>query len=222
MENIEVTCPSCSPHVPVNHTVLKSNRDVLLQCQECGSVHVRTRPKKVYVRVIISNGKESFHRRAHLSGIIKTGDEFLVDDETTGEANLAHVTSLEVGGKRKETAPVEDIQTIWARAVDEVTVKISVNLGETTESMDIRVPGEKEFIIGEKIQVNNRKFVIKQIKIRDGGFKRRKGIAVEAKDIKRIFTDPAIPLPKKISKKGERIVIKKRVSEWSLKSRKAG
>jgi len=54
-------------------------------------------------------------------------------------------------------------------------------------------------------------------------FKSRKGIAVKAKDIKRIYADSGIKEPKRFSRAGgERIVIKKRESVWSLKSKGTG
>lgn len=179
------------------------------------------KPKDVQVRVIVSKGSESLHRRAVLSGIIKTGDELLIDDETTGEANLVRVTSIEVGDKRKDSAAAGDIKTIWARAVDDVIVKIAVPERETTESIEMRVPGEREFVIGEKVLVNNREFKIIRIKIRDGDFKSKNGIAIKAKDIRRIYADSGTMEPRKISK-GERVRIKKRESVWSLKYKKTG
>jgi hypothetical protein len=75
-------------------------------------------------------------------------------------------------------------------------------------------------VIGDKVEVNNRKLKIVRIKIRDGGFKSRKGVAVCAKNIKRIYADSGRKEPKRFSKaKGERIVIKKRDSVWSLRSK---
>ncbi|MDL5503060.1 MAG: HVO_0476 family zinc finger protein, partial [Candidatus Methanoperedens sp.] len=91
---------------------------------------------------------------------------------------------------------------------------------ETTESVSMRVPGDREFVIGDKVEVNNRKLKIVRIKIRDGGFKSRKGVAVKAKYIKRIYADSGIKEPKRFSRaKGERVVIKKRESLWSLRSK---
>lgn len=215
-------CSSCSPAAPVPHIVLKGSRDVLLQCEECGSVHKQKKPKKALVRVIVSKREESIPTRAMLSGVIKTGDELVIDDEATGEAALVKVTSVEVGDKRTEEAEAEDIKTIWARAIDEVIVKIAISHREITESIEMRVPGDRQFVIGDKVEINNRKLKIIRIKIRDGCFKSRKGVAVMAKDIKRIYADSGYKMPKKISRAGgERVVIKKRESVWSLKSKRA-
>ncbi len=223
MEYIETICPSCSPDTPVNHAILKGRKEELLQCQECKSVHKEKQPKNLLVRVIVSKGKESLHTRAVLSGNIRKDDEIVIDDEATGEAYLVKITSIEVGDKRAEEAKAEDIKTIWARAIDEAIVKFAISHRETTESISMRVPGDREFIIGDKVEVNNRKLKIIRIKIRDGGFKSRKGVAVKSKDIKRIYADSGIKEPKRFSKaKGERIIIKKRESVWSLKSKGTG
>ncbi len=222
MEKIETECPSCSPSEPVPHIVLKGTKDVLLQCEECGSVHKQKKPKNALVRVIVSKRGESLHTRAMLSGKIRKGDELVIDDEATGEAALVKVTSVEVGDKRLDEAEAEDIKTIWARAIDEVLVKIAISHRETTESVEMRVPGDREFVIGDKVEVNNRKLKIIRIKIRDGCFKSRKGVAVAAKYIKRIYADSGFKMPKKIKRAGgERVVVKKRESVWSLKTKKA-
>jgi uncharacterized Zn finger protein len=225
MENIEVECPSCSPDEPVPHTILKDAKELLLQCDECRAVHRHKTEKaktEVPVRVIVSKGEVSFHRNVLLSGRIKTGQELLVDDEATGEANLVEVTSIEVGDKRKESALARNIKTIWARTTDEVTVKIAINYRETTDSIEMKVPGDREYVIGDKITVDNRNVIIVRIKIRNGGFKKRSGVRVYAKYISRIYTEPSVKEPKRISRSGGRIVIKKRESVWSLKSKRAG
>jgi len=223
MENIETICPSCSPDNPVPHTILKGKKDVLLQCDECKSVHKEKKARNVLVRVIVSKGKESIHTKAMLSGMIRKEDELIIDEEATGETYLVKITSIEAGYKRPDEANAEEIKTIWARAIDEAIVKFAVSHRETTESISMRVPGDREFVIGDKVEVNNRKLKIIRIKIRDGGFKSRKGIAVKAKDIKRIYADSGIKEPKRFSRAvGERIVIKKRESVWSLKSKGTG
>jgi uncharacterized Zn finger protein len=191
------------------------------KCENCDPVHEAPKPRNVQVRVIVSKGEESVHRKALLSGVVGTGDELLIDDEATGEANLVRITSIEVGDKRKDSARAEDIKTIWARAIDEVIVKIAVSHRETTESIEMRVPGEREFVIGEKVKPDNRELEIKKIKIRDGGFKSRKGTAVAAKDIRRIYADSGIVEPKRFSK-GERVIIRKRESVWSLRHKGTG
>ncbi len=223
MEYVEKTCPSCSPDTPVSHAILKGTKEELLQCQECMSVHRDKKPKKAMVRVIVSKGKGSVNTRALLGGIIRKDDEILIDDEITGEVYPVKITSIEVGERRVDEEKAENIKTIWARAIDESIVKFAISHRETTESISMRVPGDREFIIGDRVEVNNRKLKIIRIKIRDGGFKSRKGATVAAKDIIRIYADSGIVEPRRLSRaKGGRVIIKKRESEWSLRSRRAG
>ncbi|VVB86944.1 Nif-regulating protein A [uncultured archaeon] len=220
METIETPCPSCSPQTPVSHSVLKSEKGALLQCEDCGAVHKEATPRKVLVRVVVSKGDKSLRMGTLLSGFVRVGDELIVDDETTGEAYHVRISSIEVGDKRLDSASAEDIKTIWARAIDEVVVKIAISRRETTESIEMKVPGDAEYVIGDKVKAGNRELKIVRIKIRDGGFKSRKGIAVAAKDIRRIYADSGIREPGRISRGGERIRIKKRESVWSLKHKK--
>ncbi len=217
MESIETPCPSCSPDKPVSHKKLKST---LIKCEECGDVHSQRVKKKVPVRVIVSIGDKSVRIRTLLSGVIRVGNELVMDDETTGEAYPVKISSIEVGDKRKESAHVDDIKTIWARAIEEVVVKIAISHRETTESIEMTVPGEREYVIGEKIKVNKRELKIIRIKIRDGKFKSRNGVSVKASNIKRIYAESGQREPRRISKGGDRIVIKKRESVWSLKTKK--
>ncbi len=179
-------------------------------------------PRNVMVRVIVSRGEKSTHITTLLSGIINVGDELVLDDENTGEAYHVNVSSIEVGDKRKESARAEDIKTLWARAIDEVALKIAISHRETTESIEMKVPGDREFVIGDKLEADGRNLKIIRIKIRDGGFKSRKGISVRASDIMRIYADSGIREPKRFSKGGERVIIKKRESVWSLKHKRTG
>ncbi len=187
---------------------------------ECGSFQKEKKSRNAPVRVIVSKGDKSMRMCTLLSGIINEGDELIVDDENTGEAYHVRVSSIEVGDKREENARAEDIKTLWVRAIDEAVVKIAVSHRETTESIEMKVPGDREFVVGEKIDVNGRELKIIRIKIRDGGFKSRKGVAIKASDIKRIYADTGRMEPKRFSKGGGRIVIKKRESLWSLKNKK--
>jgi uncharacterized Zn finger protein len=182
--------------------------------------NIEKKEKKVPVRVIVSIGEKSLRIRTLLSGVIRVGDELIMDDETSGAAYPVHISSIEVDDKRKESAQADEIKTIWARAIDEVVVKIAISHRETTESIEMKVPGDREFIIGEKIKVDSRELKIIRIKIRDNGFKNRKGVVIKASDIKRIYAESWKREPRRFSKAGERIVIKKRESVWSLKTKK--
>ena len=114
-------------------------------------------------------------------------DEFVVDigDEVSG----VRIQSLELKtGGRSGQAKARDVRTIWARAIDEVVVKIAVQrLGET-ESLDYKVHGDYEFAIGDIMKLQGYEVCISSIKVRGGGIHKRTGKSFKAKDIRRIYS----------------------------------
>lgn len=193
-EEVEVVCPSCSPHHPVLHGILKSGVNPLVKCLECGVVHPASResPKLIDIKVIVSRGESSFplHTLLPADEIIKVGDEMFIEDIASDEVYPVIVTSMESGNKRLEVAKVEEINSMWGRAIDEVCVKIAIHEGKTTRSVIKKVPGGYQFIIGSNEKVGADEFRIIKIKGRDGSLKSRDGTAIEAKNIKRIFANP--------------------------------
>lgn len=192
-DEIEVICPSCSPKMSVVHDVLKSGQNMVTQCQECGNVHPAKieKPKTFSIKVIISKGDESFTKTTLMTSEeeLNIEDEIIVDDGKSDEVFPILVTAIESGDKRPQSANASKIDTIWGRAIDEVSVKIAVHHGKSTEPLQKRVPGGYEFIIGREEKLDRMKVRIKKIKIRDGSLESRTGIAVPAKFIKRIFAE---------------------------------
>jgi predicted Zn finger-like uncharacterized protein len=191
MDIIEAECPSCSPDEPVDHKLLRVE-DGRVKCEKCGHVHNLEvkREKPIKVRVIVSRGDKSSVQFVEVDKdeIVHFGDDFVVDmgEEVSG----VRVQSIEANtGGRTEKAKASDIVTIWARAIDEVVVKIAIQRGWKTESVDFKVNGEYEFTIGDLMHIKEYEAVIKAIKIRDGGIFKRKGVIVKAKEIKRVYTN---------------------------------
>jgi uncharacterized Zn finger protein len=193
-EEVEVVCPSCSPRHPVLHEVLKSGVNPVVKCLECGRVHptVIETPKIIDLKVIVSRGEASFPLHTHLQAddIIHVGDEMFIDDEASDEVYPVVITAIESGQKRPEAAKVADINSLWGRAIDEVCVKIAIHEGTTTRSVIKQVPGGYQFTIGSNEKAGPDEFKIIKIKERDGSFKSRDGVVIEAKNIKRIFANP--------------------------------
>ncbi|HJH31898.1 MAG TPA: hypothetical protein C5S50_06920 [Methanosarcinaceae archaeon] len=190
-EKIEVVCPSCSPKIPVLHDVLKSGQNPVVRCKECEHVHptkIKTK-KQINIRVIISKADESFKRSIRMDSDheVYEDDELIVDNESEDEVYPIIVTSIESNDKRVGGAKAEDIGTIWGRAIDEVIVKVAIRSGNKTESLNKRVPGGYDFVIGDEGEINGKKFIITHVKIRNGEFCSGKGETVEAKYIKRVY-----------------------------------
>lgn len=189
---IEVECPSCSPKEEVGHAVLKEGQSPLVRCLECGQVHaakIKT-PKAVSLKVIVSKMDISNTYKTELDSetILQVDDELVIDDEETGVVVPILITALEVGEKRVQSTKAEDVDTIWGRAIDEITVKFSAQSGvEKTDVIEKRVPGDYEFTVGAEERVGRISLFITKIKVRDGAFRSRKGDVVPAKYVKRIF-----------------------------------
>jgi uncharacterized Zn finger protein len=192
VREIEVECPSCSPREEVGHEVLKEGQSPLVRCLECGQIHpakIKT-PTSVSLKVIVSKMDVSNTYKTELDSetVLQVDDELVVDDEETGVVCPILITALDAGGKRVNLAKAENIETIWGRAIDEITVKFSAQSGtEKTEVIEKRVPGDYEFVVGAEEKVGNKRLFINKIKVRDGLFRSRKGDVVLAKYVKRIF-----------------------------------
>ncbi|MFP4655598.1 MAG: HVO_0476 family zinc finger protein [Methanohalobium sp.] len=190
-QEIEIECPSCSPDIPVLHEVLKSGQNVLVKCEDCGEIHSpkTEKEKPVYIKTIISKGEKTFtHTNQMYKGeVLDVDDELVVDDGVSEDVYPIVVTSIESQGKRVESAKVDDIDSIWGRAIDEVDVKITVHSEQETYSMTKRFSGGREFVVGEKYNFDDISFIVTRIKIRNGGFRIKEGDVVEAKNIKRLF-----------------------------------
>ena len=191
---ITTACPTCSPEGPRLHHIIKQRgTEVLVRCDDCGSVHtVISKPvQTTSVRTIVSRGEDSERYTIELpvDHEVYVGDELLVDDPTADEVRLVEVASVESDGRRAVVAVASEIDTIWARAIDEVTVKIAIHDGTRTESVRIQVFGDQEYTVGsiEKIGWKNARII--RIKMHKRGFKKNKGDVVLAKDIKRIFAE---------------------------------
>lgn len=192
MEKIEIAeaeCPSCSPDEPVTHVILKKGG--LVKCEECGYVHATPVPKRkiLKLRVIVSReGKSSVQFiDVDEDELIKTGDEFVVEAED--EVSGVRVQSIETKtNARPEKAVAKDVETIWGRTIDEVIVKIAVQRGALTESVNYKITGDHEFVVGDTIRLKGYDVLIFSIKSRDGGHYKRKGLSVLAKDVRRIYS----------------------------------
>ena len=199
-ERVAVACPSCAPAEPVVHEVLKPGGQTTVRCTECGHTH-KTRieePDTVECDVIVSQDGESFATATDVPAgeSLAAGEEFVLD---TPEALLTvRITSLEVGEERFESAVAEDVDTIWTRVVGNVGVDVTLNPqdgSEETRSIELRVPGDYEFTVGEREDLADESFTVKGVPLRADatgyGFDRldHDGDMAFAKDVDRLYAD---------------------------------
>ena len=197
---VAVPCPSCSPGAETVHEVLKEGGQATVRCTECGHVH-KTQIKKqetVERDVVVSQDGESFSATADAppDEEVAVGEEFVL--ETEEAIMVVRITSLELpGDQRVDSAPVRDVDTIWTRAVDNLTVNVTIHpkdgRREDTRSVKISVPGDEEFRVGETREFADEEFTIEGIYVREDatGYYHNKldhdGDMAIAKDVKRLY-----------------------------------
>ena len=199
-ERVPTPCPSCSPEVETVHEVLSPGGQATVRCTECGHVH-KTKIETERTReidVVVSQDGESFTATADVpvEETLSSGEEFLLDSP---EALMTvRITSLQLPeNQRTDTAPAEEIQTIWTRAVDNVAVDVTIHpedgREDETRSVEIMVPGDHEFVVGEEATFGDEGFEVEGIVVRDDavGYGHDKldfeGDIVYAKDAKRVY-----------------------------------
>ncbi|WP_336000870.1 HVO_0476 family zinc finger protein [Halorientalis halophila] len=199
-DRVGIACPSCSPQFETVHEVLTTGGgEATLRCTECEHVHKESLPeeKSAQLDVVISQDGESFSAQveAPADETLATGEEFVA--ETDAAVMTVRITSLELDGKRVESAPATDVETVWTRAVGNVSVNVTKHpkdgRREATESTKIQVPGDHEFVVGRVEELGDLEFTVEGIHVRDdaSGYEFDKldyeGDTVAAKDVKRLY-----------------------------------
>ena len=201
-DQVAHTCPSCSPDLETVHEVLsRGGGRATVRCTECDHVHkVEMEAERTVERdVIVSQDGESLSTTvsAPAAERVRVGEEFIVETE---EAIMqVRVTDLEVGPeKRVSAAEVEDVDTFWTRAVDNVSVDVTMHPKDggrdETRSVTVYVPGDFEFTVGETASLAEEEFTVTDIHVRATAVDRypfkklgQDGDVVAAKDVKRVY-----------------------------------
>jgi len=204
-ERVALPCPSCSPSLETVHEVLSTGGgNATVRCTQCEHVHKEQLPNERTVerKVVVSQDGESFTATVDVPAAetLAKGEEFIVE---TDEAIMeARITDLQVGAeKRAVRAEADDVNTIWARAVDNVSVDVTVNpengRHDETEGHTLYLPGDHEFTVGEIERFGDTEFTVKSILIREDAYNHgyehekleREGDMAFAKDIQRVYGD---------------------------------
>jgi len=181
-------CPECSPNEPVSVTRFNNRR---VRCAECGTYFDLPPEKKpVEVSLIVSRHGRTTKEKVAL----RPGETLSMDEERVfdigGEVAGARITALELkGGRRREQATAGELACIWAMAIDEVTVRVTVQSGWRSKSSLLKVHGIYEFSVGGEEDLGGVNFRVKALRTRDGVTFRRKGDAVLAKDLRTIYAE---------------------------------
>lgn len=113
--------------------------------------------------------------------VLRVRDELVVDQESH-DLVLVEITSLE-GERRIDCARACEIKTVWARAIDDVVVKLSIHRDGRTRSLRLQTKGDLSFEVGKTEELGKIRFKVNKIKLRNGGFVNE----AIAKDVQRIW-----------------------------------
>src|SRR5881396_1107579 len=150
-------CPQCGEVVP--HRVLRGKiggKDEIVfegvvRCSKCDAIsNVVTRePKPISVPLVVS----------WIDRSEKTSLEFSPDEDVTvgeeldlGDTRIS-VTAIESKGRRVGAEKAKSIDTVWAKRIDQVRVKFSVNKGNRTVPHEVVAAADEEFEIGEIVDL---------------------------------------------------------------------
>ncbi len=195
---VGVVCPACSPDFETVHEVLSEGGQATVRCTECGHVHKTTIAEETEIErtVVVSQSGESL--TATVKGPpeerIQIGEEFVV--EADDALLVARITDIQIGTEtRADAARMEDVETIWSRAVDNVTLNVTLHpeSGDDTRGIEVQVPGDYEFEVGTTEELADEEFTIEGMHVRENavgyaaGKLDHRGDTALAKDLKRIY-----------------------------------
>jgi len=192
-------CPACSPEGETVHEVLSDGGHATVRCIDCGHVHKTELPetRTLERKLVVSQEGESFSDTVAVPAgeRLAVGEEFL--HETEEAIFTVRITSLELDAGRADAAAVEEVRTIWGRAVGNVSVNVTAHpksgAHDETHSFAVTVPGDYEFTVGESETLADEEFTVNGIFLRGDAtgyeFEQldHEGDSALAKDVKRLY-----------------------------------
>jgi uncharacterized Zn finger protein len=195
---VAVVCPACSPEIETVHEVLAEGGQATVRCTDCDHVHKTTIEGDTEVErtVVVSQSGESLTTTVGgpAGERIQIGEEFVV--EADDALLVARITDIQVGTEeRTDSAVMDDVETIWTRAVDNVALNVTLHpeSGDDTRGIEVRVPGDYEFEVGSTEELGGEEFTVEGMHVRENavgypaGKLDHRGDTAEAKDLKRIY-----------------------------------
>ena len=178
-----LACDACGEEGP--HRVLSgrvTGRDALVfqgtvKCGACGAVRaVTTREEKpLAVPIVLSDGKASERTEIEFAP-----DELVtVGDRVDFDGHRIEVTAIEVGERRVPMGKARSVRRLWAKRMDRVRVKFSVNKGNRTVSHELDAAPDEEFEVGDVVDLGRERAVVHRIHVREGRTLRRGAAAAE-------------------------------------------
>ena len=188
---IVANCDNCGE---VMHRVLKGKIsgkqetvfEGVVKCQRCGRVHaiILREPKPLKLHIILSWLEKSERKEIE----VEPGAVITVGELMEFEGSRIEITAIESGGRRVPESPAKDITTLWAKKMDKVRIKVTMTRGDRSWSREIIAELEKEFRVGDELQIGTERTTIEKIKVQQRTMYRGSALAV---DVKRIYSHAA-------------------------------
>ncbi len=163
-------CTACGKVVP--HRVLRgkiTGRDEIVfegvvKCTDCGTVAnvVMREPKPIQVPLIVS----WLERSERTSLEFSPDEDVAVGQELDLGDTRIQLTAIESGGRRVDGALAKEVATLWAKRIDQVRVKFSVNKGNRTVPHEVLAAPDEEFEVGEIVDLGKARAVVHHIRTR--------------------------------------------------------
>lgn len=177
------TCEDLTLHEVVHGKLVGKRLELTVRCKDCGTTSrtVQEEASMTTLRTVVSEGDTSRRTTTDIESdeVLLLGDELLVDGLPV------QVRGIELpDGRRVESAPVTDIETLWTVRFDKVRVKFSINMGHTTKALEQIAAPDEEFIVGDMVTVRGVTGVIHRIKTWERVLSRG---SAQARDIVRVY-----------------------------------
>ena len=191
---VMANCENCGE---VLHRVIKgklsTRKDIVFQgvvkCQTCGRISNITirESKPVKIPVIVSWMEESQRIETELGPdvLLRVGDLLELP------SGKAEVTAIESVGRRVPECTAHRIDTVWAKRADIVRIKVTLMKAGRGSPKEIFVAPDREFCVGDIIEVGRVRALILQIRVEQQTLHR--GCA-PASAIKRIYAKAGRPV----------------------------
>ena len=188
------TCGNCGE---VTHRVLKGRitgrRETIFEgvvkCQRCGRVQtlVLREPKPIKIPLVLSWMEKSERLEMELEPytVLAVGDSMDFDD------GRIQITAIESKGRRVQSSRVEEVDTVWAKKADKVRVKVTVAKGRKAISRDIIADSQKEFSVGDILEIGKEIAIVEKIRVEQRTVYRG---SASASDVKRLYAAVERPL----------------------------
>lgn len=134
----------------------------VVRCTKCGQVRsvVTREPRPIQIPIIVSwlEASERTELEFAPDEVVRVGGELEIGE------SLVRVTAIEIAKGRVSEALAKDVATIWAKRVDRVRLRFSVNKGHRTVARTLVAAPDEEFTVGDIVDLGKERALLHHIR----------------------------------------------------------